>query len=102
MDQHPDTWTAETVKGGLIGFYREIAGVGLMFPRADWPIAVEYSGYPVIMLRRIAGIEFRRGLTSIKNNSEQSCRADDRAAALTYLEGCPCSGRRSGTARNPG
>jgi hypothetical protein len=28
MDQHPDTWTGEGVKGGLIGFYREIAGAG--------------------------------------------------------------------------
>jgi hypothetical protein len=36
-------------------FYREIAGVGLMFPRADWPVAVEYPGYPVIRLRRIEG-----------------------------------------------
>jgi len=33
MDRHPDTWTADGVKGGLIGFYREIAGVGLIFPR---------------------------------------------------------------------
>ena len=27
MDQHPDTWTAEGVKGGVIGFYREIMGI---------------------------------------------------------------------------
>jgi hypothetical protein len=46
------------VKGGLIGFYREIAGVGLMFPRADWPVAVEYPGYPVVRPRRIEGLEF--------------------------------------------
>jgi hypothetical protein len=32
--------------------------VGLLFPRADRAIAVEYPGYPVIRLRRIAGIEF--------------------------------------------
>jgi hypothetical protein len=38
MDQQPNTWTAEGVKGGLIRFYREIAGVGLMFPKADRPI----------------------------------------------------------------
>jgi hypothetical protein len=50
--------TAEGVKGGVIQFYREIAGVGLVFPRADRSIAVEYPGYPVIRLRRIAGIEF--------------------------------------------
>jgi hypothetical protein len=58
MDEQPDTWTGEGVKGGLIRFYREIAGVGLMFPRADWPVAVEYPGYPVMRLRRIEGIEF--------------------------------------------
>jgi hypothetical protein len=58
MDQHPETWTAEGVKGGLIGFYREIAGVGLVFPRADRPIAVEFPGYPVVRLRPIEGIEF--------------------------------------------
>jgi hypothetical protein len=58
MDQHPDTWTAEGVKEGLIGFYREIAGVGLVFPRADRPIAVEFPGYPVVRLRRIEGLEF--------------------------------------------
>jgi hypothetical protein len=43
-------------QGGLIGFYREIAGVGLVFPRGDWPIAVEYPGYPVITLRPIVGL----------------------------------------------
>jgi hypothetical protein len=58
MDQRLDIWTAEGVKGGLIRFYREIAGMGLMFPRADWPVAVEYPGYPVMRLRRIEGIEF--------------------------------------------
>jgi hypothetical protein len=57
MDQHPDIWTAEGVKGGLIGFYREIAG-GLVFPRADRPIAVDYPGYPVITLHPIKGLEF--------------------------------------------
>jgi hypothetical protein len=40
MDQRPETWTGEGVKGGLIGFYREIAGVGLVFPFAAAPIAV--------------------------------------------------------------
>jgi hypothetical protein len=44
MDQDPDTWTAEGVKGGLIQFYREIAGVGLVFPRADRQIAVDGGG----------------------------------------------------------
>ena len=58
MDRHPDTWTAEGVKGGLIRFYHEIAGVGLVFPRADRPIAVEFPGYPVVRLRPIEGIEF--------------------------------------------
>jgi hypothetical protein len=46
------------VRGGLIRFYREIAGIGLVFPRADRPIAVEYPGYPVITLRPIGGLEF--------------------------------------------
>src|ERR1700730_9860594 len=45
-------------KGGLIRFYHEIAGVGLVFPRADRPIAVEWVGYQVIMLRPIEGLEF--------------------------------------------
>jgi hypothetical protein len=40
MDQRPDIWTAEGVKGGLIRFYHEIAGVGLVFPLASAPIAV--------------------------------------------------------------
>jgi preprotein translocase subunit Sec61beta len=48
----------ETVKAGLIRFYREIAGVGLVFPRADRPIAVEWVGYQVIRLHPIEGIEF--------------------------------------------
>jgi hypothetical protein len=29
-----------------------------MFPRADWPVAVEYPGYPVVRLRRIEGLEY--------------------------------------------
>jgi hypothetical protein len=40
-------------QGGLCGFYREIAGVGLVFPRADRPIAVEFPGYPVVRFRPI-------------------------------------------------
>jgi hypothetical protein len=35
MDRLTGEWTAEGVKGGLIRFYREIAGVELVFPRAD-------------------------------------------------------------------
>jgi hypothetical protein len=66
MDQHPDTWTGERVKGGLIRFYREIAGVGLVFPRADRSIAVEYPGYPVITLRPNSWNEYQR-----------DCRAHD-------------------------
>ena len=42
---------------GLIGFYREIAGVRLVFPRADRPTAVEWAG-GLIMLRRIVAIEY--------------------------------------------
>jgi hypothetical protein len=74
MDQHPDIWTAEGVKGGLIRFYREIAGVGLVFPRADRPIGLiagpgwgpgsflDRTVRPVPIgfkiLRRIKGLEF--------------------------------------------
>jgi hypothetical protein len=58
MDKQPDTWTAEGVKGGLIRFYHEIAGVGLVFPRADRPIAVEGVGMGLIVLRPIEGLEF--------------------------------------------
>ena len=58
MTPHPTPWTMETVTAGLCGFYREIAGVGLMFPFAARPIAVEYPGYPVITLRPIEGLEF--------------------------------------------
>jgi hypothetical protein len=32
--------------------------VGLLFPRADWPVAVEFPGFPVIRVRRIVGLEF--------------------------------------------
>jgi transposase len=35
----------------LCGFYHGISGVGLVFPLAARPIAVEYPGYPVITLR---------------------------------------------------
>jgi hypothetical protein len=42
----------------LIRFYHEIAGVGLVFPRADRSIAVEFPGYPVVRLRPIEGLEF--------------------------------------------
>ena len=44
--------------GGLIRFYHEIAGVGLVFPRADRPIAVEGVGMGLIVLRPIEGLEF--------------------------------------------
>jgi hypothetical protein len=56
MDRDP--WTVETVKAGLSRFYRELAGVGLVFPRADRPTAVEYGGYPVMRLRWIEGLEY--------------------------------------------
>jgi hypothetical protein len=58
MDQHLDTWTAEGVKGGLIRFYRGITGVGLVFPRADLPIAVKWAGNAVSTLRPIKGLEY--------------------------------------------
>jgi hypothetical protein len=58
MDQRLDTWTSEGVKGGLVGFYRGIAGVGLVFPRADRPIAVKWAGHAVSTLRPIEGLEF--------------------------------------------
>src|ERR1700736_6317620 len=58
MDRLTGEWTGEGVKGGLIRFYREIAGVGLLFPRADWPVAVEFPGFPVVRVRRVEGLEF--------------------------------------------
>jgi hypothetical protein len=58
MDQRLDTWTAEGVKGGLIRFYHEIAGVGLVFPSAVRSIAVEGVGMGLIILRPIEGLEF--------------------------------------------
>jgi hypothetical protein len=42
----------------LIGFYRGITGVGLVFPRADLPIAVKWAGHAVSTLRPIKGLEF--------------------------------------------
>jgi hypothetical protein len=58
MDRHPYVWTTETVKAGLARFYREIAGVGLVFPRADRPIAIDWAaGHAVITLHRIEGLE---------------------------------------------
>jgi hypothetical protein len=42
-----------------------------MFPRADWPVAVEYPGYPVIRLRRIEGIEFvEDAVTALGSSTE--------------------------------
>jgi hypothetical protein len=45
-------------QGGLIRFCREIAGVGLTFPRADRLIAIDYPGAPIVTLHPITGIEF--------------------------------------------
>ena len=45
----------------------EIAGVGLVFPRADRPIAVEYPEDAVITLHPIEGLEKRA-------NSVGTCR----------------------------
>jgi hypothetical protein len=53
-----DLWTAETVKAGLSRFYRDLAGVGLVFPRADRPIAIEHLEDAIITLRQIEGLEF--------------------------------------------
>jgi hypothetical protein len=59
------------VKGGLIRFYREIVGVGLVFPRADRPIAVEFPGYPVVRLRGIDGLEFvEETVTALGSSTE--------------------------------
>jgi hypothetical protein len=33
-------------------------GVGLVFPRADRPIAVDYPGYPIITLHPIEGLKY--------------------------------------------
>ena len=57
MEETVTALGSATDQGGLIGFYREIAGVGLVFPWAKQPIAVEFPGYPVTRLRRIDGLE---------------------------------------------
>src|ERR1700730_11783019 len=70
-DRFTGAWTAEGVKGGLIGFYREIAGVGLVFPRADRPIAVECSGSPVITLHPVGWLEFvEEAVTALGSSGE--------------------------------
>ena len=62
---------SKKVKGGLIRFYREIAGVGLVFPRVDHPIAVEFPGYPVVRLRHIAGIRYvEEAVTALGSSTE--------------------------------
>jgi len=64
-------WTTETVTAGLCGFYHGIAGVGLVFPLAAKPIAVEYPGYPVITLRPIVGLEFvEDAVTALGSSTE--------------------------------
>jgi hypothetical protein len=58
-------------KERLVRFYREIAGVGLVFPRADHPIAVEFPGYPVVRLRHIAGIRYvEEAVTALGSSTE--------------------------------
>jgi hypothetical protein len=45
--------------------------VGLVFPRGDRPIAVEYPGYPVITLHPIEGLEFvREAVTALGSSTE--------------------------------
>jgi hypothetical protein len=97
MDQQPNTWTAEGVKGGLIRFYREIAGVGLLFPRADHPIAIEFPGYPVVRLRPIEGLEFVEetvialdSTTELAHHLFRECWAEG-----TGKHRCPDGGRGS-------
>jgi hypothetical protein len=51
------SWTRRG-SGGLIGFYHEIAGVGLVFPLAARPIAVSTPGTPSSRCGRSRGIEF--------------------------------------------
>ena len=55
----------------MIRFYHAIAGVGLVFPRADRPIAVEFPGYPVVRLRPIAGLEYvEETVTALGSSTE--------------------------------
>jgi hypothetical protein len=97
MDQHPDTWTAEGVKGGMIRFYREIAGVGLVFPRADRPIAVEWVGYQVIRLHPIEGLEFVEPCISLQPARRSSTRYPRRARG----RGHAATKSRTDTQRRP-
>jgi hypothetical protein len=71
VDEQPETWTGEGVREGLTRFYREIAGVGLVFPRADRSIAVEYPEDAVITLHPIEGLEFvLEAVAALGNSSE--------------------------------
>jgi hypothetical protein len=99
MDQRLDIWTAEGVKGGLIRFYHEIAGVGLVFPRADLPIAVEGVGMGLIVLRPIEGIEFvEETVTALGSSTELADHLFRECwAAATGKHGCPDGGRDSWT-----
>jgi hypothetical protein len=49
----------------------QIAGVGLMFPRADRPVAVEYPEDAVITLHPIVGLEFvEDAVTALGSSTE--------------------------------
>jgi hypothetical protein len=68
--------------------------VGLVFPRADRPIAVEWAGYPVVRLRPIEGLEFvEEAVIALGSSTElathlfRECWGSERAAILTYA-GC--------------
>src|ERR1700730_17338436 len=71
MDQHPDIWTGEGVKGGLLPFTAASQGWGWCSPGRDRPIAVGHCGYPVIMLRPIKGLEFvEEAVTALGSSTE--------------------------------
>jgi hypothetical protein len=101
MAQHLDTWTAEGVEGGLIRFYQEIAGVGLVFPLAakPKPIAVDYPDYPVITLHPVEGLEFvEDAVTALGSTTELAHHLFRECwAAATGKHGCPDGGRGSWT-----
>jgi hypothetical protein len=61
-------------------------GVGLVFPRADRPIAVEFPGYPVVRLRPIDGLEFvEEAVTALGSSTELATQLRSQGGADPVL-----------------
>jgi hypothetical protein len=98
MTPHPTPWTAEIVTAGLGRFYHEIARVGLVFPLAARPIAVDYPGYPVIALHPIEGLEFvEEAVTALGSSTELAHHLFGHV--LVQAQSRRCSGEHRGECR---